>query len=207
MSYNVKNYTEQGGDITHIGGKLIIEEGGSIEGLPSSANIPLSTASSLDALKDDFNALLLGLKEAGYVKKDDFHIDAGLITTSSEADLLANNGKVESISFEDGVIDVKVPLSELTAFPSSNPSQGTHKWLGLDIKTGLGSIIGLSFDGYELTSDDEAEATSVGCEAGSFVLYIKAEIIASTSRVFTLAKPGYKENKVTIIVTDTSESA
>ena len=26
MSYNAKNYTEQGGDVTHIGGKLIIEE-------------------------------------------------------------------------------------------------------------------------------------------------------------------------------------
>ena len=31
--YNAKNYTEQGGDVTHIGGKLIIEEGASVEGL------------------------------------------------------------------------------------------------------------------------------------------------------------------------------
>ena len=36
MSYNCKNYTEQGGDVTHIGGKLIVEEGGSVEGLPAS---------------------------------------------------------------------------------------------------------------------------------------------------------------------------
>lgn len=35
MSYNTKNYTEQGGDVTHIGGKLIIEEGASVEGLLS----------------------------------------------------------------------------------------------------------------------------------------------------------------------------
>ena len=27
MSYNAKNYTEQGGNVTHIGGKLVIEEG------------------------------------------------------------------------------------------------------------------------------------------------------------------------------------
>ena len=26
MSYNTKNYTEQGGDITHIGGQLIFDE-------------------------------------------------------------------------------------------------------------------------------------------------------------------------------------
>ena len=37
MSYNTKNYTEQGGETTHIGGKLIIDEGGSFEGLPSVA--------------------------------------------------------------------------------------------------------------------------------------------------------------------------
>ena len=35
MSYNVKNYTEQGGETTHIGGSLVIDEGGSIQGLPS----------------------------------------------------------------------------------------------------------------------------------------------------------------------------
>ena len=33
MSYNAKNYTEQGGEVTHIGGKLIIEEGAVVEGL------------------------------------------------------------------------------------------------------------------------------------------------------------------------------
>ena len=35
MSYNAKNYTEQGGEITHIGGTLIIEEGASVVGLLS----------------------------------------------------------------------------------------------------------------------------------------------------------------------------
>ena len=33
MSYSTKNYTEQGGDVTHIGGKLIIEEGAQVEPL------------------------------------------------------------------------------------------------------------------------------------------------------------------------------
>ena len=32
MSYNTKNYTEQGGDITHFGGKVIFEEGCEVEG-------------------------------------------------------------------------------------------------------------------------------------------------------------------------------
>lgn len=33
MSYNTKNYTEQGGEVTHFGGKVIFEEGCEVEGL------------------------------------------------------------------------------------------------------------------------------------------------------------------------------
>lgn len=36
MGYNTKNYTEQGGDKTVIGGTLEIKEGATITGLPSS---------------------------------------------------------------------------------------------------------------------------------------------------------------------------
>ncbi len=77
MSYNAKNYTEQGGDVTHIGGSLIIEEGASVEGLPSSgggisvmANQTNSEATSIAALKDDFNSLLGKLKAAGLMAAD-----------------------------------------------------------------------------------------------------------------------------------------
>ena len=74
MSYNAKNYTEQGGGITHIGGKLIIEEGASVEGLPSSftpaANQADSEATTIDTLKDDCNALLAKLKTAGLMTAD-----------------------------------------------------------------------------------------------------------------------------------------
>ena len=63
MSYNTKNYTEQGGDITHIGGKLIIEDGAEVEGLVKAPTqkIPASTADTVAALKDDLNALLEAL--------------------------------------------------------------------------------------------------------------------------------------------------
>ena len=43
MSYNAKNYTEQGGETTHFGGKVVFEEGVEVEGL--SAN-PLNKASA-----------------------------------------------------------------------------------------------------------------------------------------------------------------
>ena len=37
--YNSKNYTEQGGDVTHIHGRLIIEEDGEISGLPQASGL------------------------------------------------------------------------------------------------------------------------------------------------------------------------
>lgn len=46
MSYNTKNYTEQGGDVTHIGGRLVIDEGGSVEGLPEPVPTPITPASA-----------------------------------------------------------------------------------------------------------------------------------------------------------------
>ena len=76
--YNSKNYTEQGGDVTHIGGKLIIEEGALVEGLPfpsgsitPAVNQADSEAATVDALKEDFNALLARLKAAGLMAADE----------------------------------------------------------------------------------------------------------------------------------------
>ena len=45
--YNAKNYTEQGGSVTHIGGRLVIEEGAEVVGLPSGGEytLPAATAS------------------------------------------------------------------------------------------------------------------------------------------------------------------
>lgn len=51
--YNAKNYTEQGGDVTHIGGTLIIEEGAMVEGLPGGEEyeLPVASASELGGVK------------------------------------------------------------------------------------------------------------------------------------------------------------
>lgn len=74
MSYNVKNYTEQGGEVTHIGGKLVFDEGAEVEGLPNSFtpcdNQAESVATTIAALKDDFNSLLSKLKAAGLMTAD-----------------------------------------------------------------------------------------------------------------------------------------
>lgn len=70
MRYNTKNYTEQGGEITHFGGRVIFEEDCEIDGLPRATHQAASSASTVAALKDDFNALLERLKAAGLMAAD-----------------------------------------------------------------------------------------------------------------------------------------
>ncbi|BDH63216.1 head fiber protein [Bacillaceae bacterium CLA-AA-H227] len=70
MSYNTKNYTEQGGEKTVIGGVLEIKEGASVMGLPVAVNQADSTATDVAGLVTDFNALLAKLKAAGLMETD-----------------------------------------------------------------------------------------------------------------------------------------
>lgn len=55
--YNVKNYTDQGGEVTHIGGKLIFDEGATVEGFPggggggSGYDLPVASATTLGGVK------------------------------------------------------------------------------------------------------------------------------------------------------------
>ncbi|WP_322354494.1 Head fiber protein [Dehalococcoides sp.] len=71
MSYNAKNYTEQGGEKTVIGGTLEILEGASVTGLPTAENQAASTAEDVAGLLTDFNALLIKLKAAGLMTADE----------------------------------------------------------------------------------------------------------------------------------------
>ena len=70
MSYNTKNFTEQGGEKTVIGGTLEIKEGAVVTGLPILDNQAASTAATVEDLVTDFNALLTKLKTAGLMIAD-----------------------------------------------------------------------------------------------------------------------------------------
>ena len=81
MAYNTKNYTEQGGEKTVIGGTLEIKEGATVTGLPSPTLpdpvvIPIldfqadSEATDVEGLVEDFNALLSKLKAAGFMEEE-----------------------------------------------------------------------------------------------------------------------------------------
>lgn len=77
-TYNAKNYTEQGGETTHFGGTVVFDSGCAVQGFPvpaatatalggvkKAAKQDDSTATTVAALKDDFNALLAKLIAAG----------------------------------------------------------------------------------------------------------------------------------------------
>ena len=74
MSYNAKNYTEQGGEKTVIGGTLEILAGASVTGLPPAftpaANQVDSTATTIAGVVTDFNSLLTKLKMARLMAAD-----------------------------------------------------------------------------------------------------------------------------------------
>ena len=70
MSYNTKNFTEQGGEKTVIGGTLEIKEGAVVTGLPILDNQAASTAATVEDLVTDFNTLLTKLKAAGLMISD-----------------------------------------------------------------------------------------------------------------------------------------
>jgi len=70
MSYNTKNYTEQGGEKTVIGGILEIKDGALVTGLPVLDNQAASTAATVEDLVTDFNALLTKLKASGFMISD-----------------------------------------------------------------------------------------------------------------------------------------
>jgi len=74
MGYNTKNYTEQGGDKTVIGGELAVTAEGKVTfngtELKPAALQADSTAVDVADLVADFNALLLKLKTVGLMESE-----------------------------------------------------------------------------------------------------------------------------------------
>jgi Head fiber protein. len=203
-----KNYNTDGGNRTVIGGVLEFEDGAEVRNMPAgsgsaagvAANQESSTATAVAGLKNDFNALLVKLKNAGIMTPDAWNISARLAPALTDSVAAANNSKA-SVALADGVITVTADVDALEASESSAPGQGTHKWIGLGIGTGLTSVALAKYNGSQLTEADASEAASVGLDqAGEFVLYIRADEVVSTPKTITLQADGYGELVLTITV-------
>ena len=217
MSYNAKNYTEQGGDVTHIGGKLVFEEGGSIAGFPGAANQEPVTGSQVKDVKDAFNALLIGLKNAGIMIPDSWNVSVLACPTPAAmptSETTANSGHATvTIDGTEITITLDCEVKDL-AVADHGAAWGKHKWLGFGVRTGLAAITGVKFTddtgaSATLGADDAAEATTLGLSAGDFVLYIKAEQggYLTGKKSFTLKADGYAETTFTMRIVETKEAA
>ncbi len=200
MSYNTKNYTEQGGGKTVIGGELEIKEGARVTGLPSSAeNHRTSEANTVAALRDDFNALLVKLKNAGIVTPDAWNFTTRIAPNVSGAG--GRNNAKATASIDGTVITVTADVNDLEEYDSSNPEQGVHKWIGLGIGTGLSSLTKMRYNGGAATAADISEAVGVGLDQpGEFVLWVKADEVVTTPKTATLDADGYKQAVITIVI-------
>ena len=210
MSYVTKNYNTDGGSRTVIGGTLEFEEGAQVKNFPAGAdndevktaaeNQAPSIATAVAGLKNDFNALLVKLKEAGIMTPDSWNLSVRLAPSLTDTVAAANNAKA-SVAFNGSEITVTADVDELEESTSSAPGQGTHKWIGLGIGTGLSSVALAKYNGSQLTADDATEAASVGLDNdGEFVLYIRADEVAETPKTITLDADGYAEVLLTINV-------
>ena len=131
---------------------------------------------------------------------DEWNLSVRLAPSLTDEVAARNNAKA-SVSFADSVITVTADVDDLEESESSAPGQGTHKWIGLGIGTGLSSVALAKYNGSPLTEADASEAASVGLDQpGEFVLYIRAEEVVDTPKEITLKADGYPEISISIVV-------
>ena len=212
MSYNTKNYTEQGGDVTHIGGKLVFDEGGSIAGFPGAENFVPKTTNTAADIRSDLNTLIKKLKDAGIMIPDEWNVSVLACPTPASmptSETAANSGHASvTIDGTEITITLNCKVSEL-ANANHGETWGTHKWLGFGVRTGLGSVVGVKFTddtgaSATLSADDATEASALGLSTGDFVLYIKAEQAEylTGEKYFTLKADGYAETTFTMMIVE-----
>ena len=217
MSYNTKNYTEQGGDVTHIGGKLIFDEGASFSGFPGAENMVPDTSNTASKIRDDLNALIIKLKNAGIMIPDSWNVSVLACPTPAAmptAQTTANSGHATvTISGTAITITLDGKVSDLVD-ADHGETWGKHKWLGFGVRTGLAAVTGIKFTddtgaSATLGADDATEATALGLSAGDFVLYIKADQAAylTGEKHFTLKADGYAETTFTMKIVETEANA
>ncbi len=203
--YNAKNYTEQGGEVTHIGGKIVYDNGL----MPNQAACTGNSAG-----EKAVNALLLKLKNAGLMVGDAFTMQYAAVTdtVAGHADRTYNTGKISGVAVDNDDHIITITLSEkvknLKDFEAGN-GWGKHKWLGIGLGVGISPITGLYYNGSALTADDVSEATSqCSLEAGYFVRWVAADLVLAGNNTeksvdnFTLWADGYAETTYKLVIVE-----
>ena len=210
--FTVKNYTEQGGEVTHIGGALILEEGASVQGLPVAANLKPKTTNTAADIRTDLNNLIKNLKNSGLMIPDSWNLSVLACPTPAAmptSQTTANSGHA-TLSVDGTEITITLDCKVNSLSDADHGEQwGKHKWLGFGVRTGLSSVDGIKFTDdtgatVTLSAGDAAEAQSLGLSAGDFVLYIKAEQEAylTGEKSFVLWADSYAETIFTMRIVE-----
>lgn len=204
--YNAKNYTEQGGEVTHIGGKIVYDNG--LMPNMSTADVTSDTVAKVRAT---LNTLITNLKNAGLMVGDAFTMQYAAVTESGNADRQYNTGKISSVAIDNDEHTITITLSDkvknLKDFDGGN-GWGKHKWLGIGLGVGISPVTGLHYNGSALTADDVTEATACNLSAGYFVRWVAADLVLAGDNTqksvdnFTLWADGYAETKYTLKIVE-----
>lgn len=211
--YNAKNYTEQGGEVTHIGGKIVYDNG--LMPNMSTADV---TSDTVAKVRTTLNTLITKLKNAGLMVGDAFTMQYAAVTDSvaGHADRSYNTGKISSVAVDNDAHTITITLSDkvenLKDFDGGN-GWGNHKWLGIGLGVGISPITGLHYNGSALTAEDVTEATACGLSAGYFVRWVAADLVLAGDNTqksvdsFTLWADGYAETTYTLKIVEPAASA
>ena len=171
-------------------------------------DIELSEATDVTGIVEDFNDLILALKNSGVIAPYEFDITVTKNVVDSitgRADRQYNTNQIKSVSEKDGIITIVLnkTVAELKDF-NAGGKWGTHKWLGIGISAGVTPITNLKYNGSYLTNEDITEATQVGLSSGYFVRWVAADLVLTennnepSKNYFTLWANRYGSVKYTI---------
>ena len=108
------------------------------------------------------------------------------------------NQDAVTVSQSGNEIVISGSLEALNSFSSTNPSQGSAKWVGIDLGLNLSSIVGATWNGSALTEDDVAEAASVGLGDGHIIYWGRADSLALAPKTITIGAEGYESAEITV---------
>lgn len=189
--------------------KSFVQDGRVLSTVVSQADdIELSEATDVANIVEDFNDLILALKNSGVIAPYEFDITVTKNVVDSitgRADRQYNTNQIKSVSEKDGIITIVLnkTVAELKDF-NAGGKWGTHKWLGIGISAGVTPITNLKYNGSYLTNEDIIEATQVGLSSGYFVRWVAADLVLTennnepSKNYFTLWANGYGSVKYTI---------
>lgn len=207
--YNARNYTEQGGKVTHIGGKIVYDNG--LMPNMSTADVQSDTVAKV---RTSLNALITKLKNAGLMVGDAFTMQYAAVNDSvaGHADRSYNTGKISNVAVDNDAHTITITLSEkvkdLKDFEAGN-GWGKHKWLGVGLGVGISPITSLYYNGSVLTAEDVDEATTqCNLDPGFFVRWVAADLVLAGNNTeksvdnFTLWADGYAETTYKLVIVE-----